>query len=101
MYKIFLGYIQENKLFFAIGFYLLFSAILKAITKIDICIPCLWNTFFDIHCPGCGLTTAFIYLIKLNFNRALESNWMIFIILPIIAYYLKSDFNNYQLKIKK
>ena len=100
MFNIFLSYISKNKTLAFIGSYFLFSSILKAITDIDICIPCLWHSIFGIHCPGCGLTTAFINLIKLDFNKAFESNWLIFIIVPFGIFYLTKDYFNYNRKYK-
>jgi len=92
MFNIFLAYISRNKILAFVGFYFWFSAILKATTDIDICIPCLWNSIFGIHCPGCGLTTACIGLIKLDLNKVFESNWLIFIILPMGTYYITQDY---------
>lgn len=85
-------YVAVNKIVVVVGAYLFFSAILKATTGIDVCIPCLWKTFFGFHCPGCGLTTAFISLMELDFRKAFESNWLIFIIVPLGIYYLTNDY---------
>jgi hypothetical protein len=92
MYNTIIKYIARNKIFTIVGFYFLFSAILKATAEIDICIPCIWKSIFGVHCPGCGLTTAFISLIKLNFKNAFVTNWLIFIILPFGIYYIKQDY---------
>lgn len=89
-------YIAENKVLVAVGFYFMFSAILKIVSGIDICIPCIWKSIYGINCPGCGLTTAFISLIELNFNHAFEANWLIFIIIPYGIYYLKQDYISFQ-----
>ncbi len=96
MFKVGVSYIFHNKIFFFVGIYFVFSALLNAITGITICIPCLWKSVFGVNCPGCGLTTAFIFLIKLNFLEAFEHNWLIFIILPIGIYYIKCDFLKYK-----
>jgi hypothetical protein len=91
-------YIAENKILAIVVFYFLFSAILKAIAGIDICIPCIWKSIFDLHCPGCGLTTAFISLIELNFKVAFATNWMIFIIVPFGLYYVIKDYVKFKRK---
>ena len=91
-------YIANNKYIAIVGFYLLFSTVLKAITDIDICIPCLWKSLFNLHCPGCGLTTAFISILKLNFKNAYETNWLIFIIIPVGIYYIIQDFIKFRRK---
>lgn len=85
-------YIFKNKIIAIVGIYFVLSAILKVISGIDICIPCLWKYMFGVNCPGCGLTTAFISLIEFNFNNAFEKNWLIFIILPFGIYYIKQDY---------
>lgn len=83
---------MRNKIIAILGFYFLFSAILKATADIDICIPCLWKSIFGVQCPGCGLTTAFISFIELDFRKAFESNWLIFIFIPFGIYYTAKDF---------
>ena len=91
-------YTANNKFTAAIAFYLLFSTVLKAVTDIDICIPCIWKSLFNLHCPGCGLTTAFISILKLNFKNAFEANWLIFIIVPLGIYYIIQDFIKFRRK---
>ena len=85
-------YIVRNKIIVIVGAYFFLSAILKATTEIDVCIPCLWKAIFGFHCPGCGLSTALISLMKLDFRGAFESNWMIFILMPLGVYYFTNDF---------
>jgi hypothetical protein len=80
----------------AVGVYIMFSAILKTVSGIDICIPCIWKSILGFNCPGCGLTTALISLMELNFNHAFEANWLIFIIIPYGIYYLKQDYISFQ-----
>lgn len=96
-----LKYTANNKFTAAIAFYLLFSTVLKAVTDIDICIPCLWKSLFNLHCPGCGLTTAFISILKLNFKNAYETNWLIFVIVPVGIYYITQDFIKFRRKYNK
>ena len=91
-------YIAKNKILTIVGFYFLFSSILKSVADIDICIPCIWKSIFGVHCPGCGLTTAFISLIELNFKNAFATNWLIFIILPFWIYYMIQDYVKFQRK---
>ena len=98
MSKTIIKYIAKNKILAILGFYILFSSILKAVFDIDICIPCIWKSIFGIHCPGCGLTTAFISLIELNFKNAFETNWLIFIIVPFGIYYMIQDYVKFQEK---
>lgn len=74
--------IAENKLYWLVGSYIVASSVLMAATGIDLCIPCLWKSVFGFSCPGCGLTSAFIALLKLNPTEAFYSNPMIFLLLP-------------------
>ena len=82
----------------AVGVYFMFSAILKTVSGIDICIPCIWKSILGFNCPGCGLTTALISLMELNFNHAFEANWLIFIIIPYAIYSLMQDYVSLQRK---
>ena len=91
-------YLRKNKLIALVIIYILFSAYLKSITKIDICIPCIWNLLFGIHCYGCGLTTALINIMKLNFKAAFEINSLIFIIIPFSIFYIIYDYNKFNAK---
>jgi hypothetical protein len=36
-------------------------------------IPCPWKTFLGIDCPGCGIQSAFIELLKGNFIQSLKT----------------------------
>lgn len=96
MFDTVIKYIVYNKLIFVAGAYFLFSALLKAFMGIDICIPCLWKTLFGLSCPGCGITSAFTYLLKLDIMNAVKSNWLIIVILPMSIYFLKVDFEKFK-----
>lgn len=100
MFKIVKGYIRLNLIVFSIIIYMIFSVFLYLITDINICIPCLWKIIFGINCPSCGLTRAFMYLIKLDFVNAFRANWLIFIVIPSSVYILIKDFKEYLKKYK-
>ena len=91
-------YIKDNKIYSAIILYILLSSFINALTGIDICIPCIWKTIFGFKCSGCGLTTAFIHLIKFEFVSAFESNKLIFIVLPTVIFLLYADFIKFKTK---
>jgi hypothetical protein len=91
MAKFLWTYFLANKIFCSVGLYFIASAVLKAITAIDVCIPCFWKTVFDITCPSCGLTRAFICLLHLDFQAAYEINGLIFIVLPLCLYFIAND----------
>ena len=98
MFNPIIKYIAINKIVVIVGTYFIFSTILKATSGTDVCIPCLWKTIFGFHCPGCGLTTALISLMKLDFRGAFESNWIIFIVMPLGVYYFTNDFIRFKRK---
>lgn len=59
---------------------------------------CIFENFFNIPCPGCGMIRAFHNLIKLDFKLAFKHNPLIFIIIPIAIIfnykYLKNKVHN-------
>ena len=95
MLRIFLLYVRANLIFFIVCSYIVFSSVLNLITGIDICIPCIFKTAFNLECPGCGLTRAFISLLELDFVGAYQSNPLIFIVLPVALYFVVSDFSEF------
>jgi hypothetical protein len=88
-------YLWARGLFTAVGGYMIFSVLLYAATDIDICIPCLWTTLFGYHCPGCGLTTASINIVKLDFVGAWEANPLAFLILPAGLFFVYRDVSGF------
>jgi hypothetical protein len=101
MYKKVFAYFLKNKIVAFVGFYFLLSAALKATMDWDFCIPCLWKLIFHVKCPGCGLTTAFIEILKLDLRSAFEINWLIFIVLPYGIWYLMKDFLEFKKSVEK
>ncbi|MFN5458347.1 MAG: DUF2752 domain-containing protein [Bacteroidota bacterium] len=91
-----LKYIRKNWLFSTLIFYEIIAIILKFFSGINLTIPCFFNFFFKINCPGCGLTRAFISLISLNFADAWNKNPLIFFVIPIIIFFLIYDFNKFK-----
>ena len=49
----------------------------------NIRIPCLFYTFTNYMCPGCGITRMFMALGKLDFKSAFHYNGAILILLPL------------------
>lgn len=47
---------------------------------------CLWKLLTGHECWGCGITTAIIQVLKGDFNSAMETNWRVVIVLPILLY---------------
>ncbi|MEC4113182.1 DUF2752 domain-containing protein [Myroides pelagicus] len=100
MVKTLINYTKHNFIIALIGFYFIFSVIVRAMTGINICMPCLWKTLFRVECPGCGLTTAFEHLIQLELHKAISSNWLILIIVPFGLLYIIKDFIAFKKKNK-
>ena len=98
MIKITLNYLLKYKFMTLVGIYFIGSTIIKSLTNVDICIPCIWKTLFGIHCPGCGLTRAFIHLLNFDLSKAFHSNWLIFLVLPIGLIYIGRDFYKFYKK---
>lgn len=46
-------------------------------------IPCLFRVITGWKCPGCGITTMCIALLKLELQTAYESNQALFLLSPI------------------
>ena len=40
-------------------------------------IPCLWKSFFNVTCPGCGLSRAGALLLRCRFSEAVATNVLI------------------------
>ena len=67
--------------------YFIFSVLLKLLSGIDHLIPCLWKTFFGFECPGCGITSSIIEILKGNFQFAWEINKLTFLVFPLLLFY--------------
>jgi hypothetical protein len=90
--RILIQYAKANWLYVIVAGYMLFSCILKIFSGINITIPCLIKTLFHRSCPGCGLTHAFIELLKLNPAGAWDYNPFIFLVLPAGTLFIGSNF---------
>ena len=47
---------------------------------------CLIKNIFGVECYGCGITRAIILGVQLDFNKAIEYNKMVIIVLPLFIY---------------
>ena len=60
-------------------------------------IPCFYRAIFNIPCPGCGITRAYISLFHGDLKKAFEFNFM-FWSAPIIFLYYFFDGNLFKKK---
>lgn len=89
-------YIGQNRFVSLVGLYLIISSLVMVSTGLNIGIPCLWKSVFGFDCPGCGLTTAFVSVLKFDFVGAYRTNFLIFILIPIGFIYMLMDFQKFK-----
>jgi hypothetical protein len=65
------------------GYYLL-AAVIWLVWGIDIFPPCLWKWITGYECPGCGMTTAMLDILRMDLKAAFQSNALIFVVAPTI-----------------
>lgn len=49
-------------------------------------VPCFFNYFTGLYCPGCGISRMFLCLMNFDFFGALHNNCAIIILSPFFAY---------------
>ena len=90
-------YIKSKGLILNVLFLYLFSSfVLKLVFEIDILLPCIWKKLFNQECLGCGLSRAFIELVKLNFEKAYFYNKLVFIVFIFSIFLFISDFKKFK-----
>jgi len=87
----FLNYLWNRKSITMLVFYFMSSVLLVIFFDVDALIPCVFKTIFHFDCLGCGLTSAFIQLLKLNIKEAYQTNALLFVVLPIGTYVFLKD----------
>ena len=48
-------------------------------------IPCVFRLITGLYCPGCGVTTLCLSLLRLDFSAAWEANAVLLLSLPFLA----------------
>ena len=69
-----IAYLRKRIVWAGILLYAGIGIVLDAFTAYDILPPCLWRRPFGGACPGCGLTTAFTHLVRLEFRTAIDAH---------------------------
>ena len=60
-------------------------------------VPCLFKWLFKIPCLGCGITRAYIAVLRLDFATAFKMNFMFWAV-PILIIYYFFDFEPFKNK---
>ena len=65
-------------------------------TDIHILVPCFWKAVSGYDCPGCGLTTALIALLRLEWREAWLENPLIYLLVPALIFLILRDFTQFR-----
>ncbi|WP_152286348.1 DUF2752 domain-containing protein [Flavicella marina] len=84
-------YVGQRKLYFIIGGYFFLATILFEVFKVDLFVPCVFKSFFQFDCFGCGFTRATVLLLKGRWIDAFEMNKLVFVVLPMLMYIMVKD----------
>ncbi|WP_343559890.1 DUF2752 domain-containing protein [Sphingobacterium sp.] len=87
-----LKYLQIHWIYTIVIGYFGTAIALYMLSDIHILIPCLWKTITGYECPGCGMTTAFIALLHMQWADAWSANPMIYAIVPVFMCLILRDF---------
>lgn len=68
----------------SISFLLLYKYLYE---KYSIGIPCIFHKITKLYCPGCGITRAIFYLMKLDIKKSLQCNILLYILSPFLLIY--------------
>ena len=81
----------SNKLLLLLLLVAYFAAAYTIMYYFDI--GCVFLEIFSVPCPGCGMTRAFVSLLKLDFYNAVKYNVVIFF-MPYVFMYVFFDFKH-------
>lgn len=90
------AYLRRNRVMAAAVAYFGGGLALMRFGGIDVLPPCLWKLLAGVDCPGCGLTTAMLHLLRLDPAAAYASNPLVFLVLPAVAAYLLQDLHRFR-----
>ncbi|MGE8302559.1 MAG: DUF2752 domain-containing protein [Sphingobacterium paramultivorum] len=92
MVYILLKYLKYHWIYSLVLGYFGIAISLYLFTDIHILVPCLWKAASGYDCPGCGLTTALIALLRLEFREAWLENPLIYMLVPLLTGLILRDF---------
>jgi hypothetical protein len=93
--KILKKYFVKNRLIASLIAYEILTIILLKVTGINVTIPCVYNSLFDVKCPGCGLTKATIFLVDGQFIKSINANPLIIVTIPTLTFLIFKDFRKF------
>jgi hypothetical protein len=88
----------KNRVLSSVIFFEFTAIIINYKFNIDLRLPCLFTYFFKYNCFGCHLSDAFIQLIKFNFLKAFQINFLIYLVLIGAFYHIKNQFDIYNVE---
>lgn len=80
--------VLKNRIIKAILFILLGVLYLLVVNVLGYGIPCFFHLVTGLFCPGCGVTRMLVAMIHLDFKEAFLSNQALFVLQPIIYYFV-------------
>ena len=78
----------KNRIYKVIGCILLCMIYAGFVLRFNVGIPCIFYKITGLKCPGCGITRMLLSIWKLDFRSAYEANQMIFILQPVLYYFI-------------
>lgn len=65
------------------------------VIRFHVGIPCMFHVITGLQCPGCGITHMLIYMAEHDFKSAYESNQMVFVLQPVLYYFILKNVIGY------
>jgi len=91
-----IGLIRSNKLLASVLIYEILMTLVVMTTSFDLRIPCFFTFCFGINCYGCGMSDAFLEIIKLNFIEAFRLNFLVYPFIIGVTWYLIVEFRKFR-----
>ena len=88
--------VRENKILASVVLYEIIMTLVVMTTSLDLRIPCLFTLCFGMKCYGCGMSDAFLELIKFNFTEAFRLNFLVYPFVIGATYYLFIEFKKFR-----
>ena len=80
--------VLKNRIIKVTLFILLGVLYLLVVNALGYGIPCVFHLVTGLFCPGCGVTRMLVAMIHLDFKEAFWSNQALFVLQPVIYYFV-------------